>query len=445
MKTVIMAGGKGTRISTIAHEIPKPMIPVEGKPVLEHELESLREQGFTDILITVSHLGDKIMAYFGDGSGVSPITGKPFGVHIEYYVEKEPLGNAGALFKIRDKLDEDFLLLNADALFDVDFRRFVAFHETHGGLVTLFTHPNSHPYDSGLIVADQRGAVMQWLAKEEVHPRYYHNRVNAGLHILKPEVLDRTGIDPLVVGTLGRNGKPVKVDLDRQILKPLAGTGEMFCYNSPEYVKDMGTPERYYAVCEDMRLGRVSARTLRHKQKAVFLDRDGTINRYVGFLRNIDDFELIDGVAEAIRQINTLGWLAVVVTNQPVIARGEVSPEELDQIHCKMETLLGQQGAYLDAIYYCPHHPDKGYPGERPELKIECTCRKPKPGMLLQAAQDLNIDLTQSWMVGDGKNDVEAGRNAGCQTAWITSKSGEYGQTVTVPSLKSFVEQYLKT
>ena len=127
------------------------------------------------------------------------------------------------------------------------------------------------------------------------------------------------------------------------------------------------------------------------------------------------------------------------------VDHGDLSPEELDQIHCKMETLLGQQGAYLDAIYYCPHHPDKGYPGERPELKIECTCRKPKPGMLLQAAQDLNIDLTQSWMVGDGKNDVEAGRNAGCQTAWITSKSGEYGQTVTVPSLKSFVEQYLKT
>lgn len=219
MKTVIMAGGKGTRISTIAHEIPKPMIPVEGKPVLEHELESLREQGFVDVLITVSHLGDKIMAYFGDGSGFSPATGKPFGVHIEYYVEKEPLGNAGALFKIRDKLDEDFLLLNADALFDVDFKRFVAFHETHGGLVTLFTHPNSHPYDSGLIVADERGAVMQWLTKEEAHPRYYHNRVNAGLHILKPEVLDRTGIDPLVVGTLGRNGKPVKVDLDRQILQ----------------------------------------------------------------------------------------------------------------------------------------------------------------------------------------------------------------------------------
>lgn len=160
----------------------------------------------------------------------------------------------------------------------------------------------------------------------------------------------------------------------------------------------------------------------------MFLDRDGTINRYVGFLRDIDDFELIDGVAEAIRQINTLGWLAVVVTNQPVIARGEVSPEELDQIHCKMETLLGQQGAYLDAIYYCPHHPDKGYPGERPELKIECTCRKPKPGMLLQAAQDLNIDLTQSWMVGDGKTMLSPGGTPAVKPHGSLPRAGNMGR-----------------
>lgn len=157
MKTVIMAGGRGTRISSVASDIPKPMIKIEGKPVLEHELECLRDQGFTDIILTVSHLGNIIMDYFGDGSGVSPATGKLFGVHIEYYFEKEPLGNAGALFKIKDKLDSDFLLLNADAVFDVDFNRFVAFHKQHGGLVTLFTHPNSHPYDSGLIIADKNG------------------------------------------------------------------------------------------------------------------------------------------------------------------------------------------------------------------------------------------------------------------------------------------------
>lgn len=441
MKTVIMAGGRGTRISSVASDIPKPMIKIEGKPVLEHELECLRDQGFTDIILTVSHLGSIIMDYFGDGSGISPATGKPFGVHIEYYFEKEPLGNAGALFKIKDKLDSDFLLLNADAVFDVDFNRFVAFHNQHGGLVTLFTHPNSHPYDSGLIIADKKYSVEQWLAKEDDRPKYYRNRVNAGLHVINPLILDQSGIDADKVGTLDDNGKPIKVDLDRQLLKPLAGTGKMFCYDSPEYVKDMGTPERYYSVCEDYKAGRVSGKNLKNKQKAIFLDRDGTINKYVGFLRDIDEFELLDGVTDAIQEINASGYLAIVSTNQPVIARGEVSFDELEMIHNKMETLLGQKGAYLDAIYFCPHHPHKGYEGERPELKFDCECRKPKPGMLLKAAQEFNIDLAQSWMIGDGENDIKAGMNAGCKTALIGESA--FGQTLNVQSLKEFVDKYI--
>ena len=427
-----MAGGRGTRISELFPDIPKPLIPIDGIPVLEREICSLASQGFRDIILTVSYLHEKIEEHFGDGS--------KWGVNIEYLVENTPLGNAGALFKLN--LKEDFLLLNADAMFDVDFNRFVAFHKEHGGLVTLFTHPNSHPYDSGLLVADKNGAVEQWLAKEDSRPEYYRNRVNAGLHVINPKVLEQSGIDADRVGTVGENGKPIKVDLDRQLLKPLAGTGKMFCYDSPEYVKDMGTPERYYAVCEDYKAGRVSEKNLQNKQKAVFLDRDGTINKYVGFLRNIDEFELLDGAVEAIKKINASGYLAIVVTNQPVIARGEVSFEELERIHNKMETLLGKEGAYLDAIYFCPHHPHKGYEGERPELKFDCNCRKPKPGMLLKAAQDFNIDLAQSWMVGDGENDIKAGQNAGCRTALVGN--GAYGQTVTVSSLKNFVEQYLK-
>lgn len=438
MKVVIMAGGKGTRISSVASDVPKPMIKVEGIPVLEREIECLREQGFTDIIITVSHLGQIIMDYFGDGSGSSPTTGRPFGVHIEYYFEKEPLGNAGVLFKIKDKLTSDFLLLNADAMFDVDFNRFVVFHQKYGGLVTLFTHPNSHPYDSGLIIANKNGSVEKWLAKEDERPQYYRNRVNAGLHVINPKVLELADIDADAVGKIGANGKPIKVDLDLQLLKPLAGTGKMFCYDSPEYVKDMETPERYYSVCKDCKEGRISAKNLKNKQKAIFLDRDGTINKYVGFLRNIDDFELIDGAAEAIRKINESGYLAIVVTNQPVIARGEVSFEELEEIHNKMETLLGKEGAYLDAIYYCPHHPHKGYEGERPELKIDCDCRKPKPGMLFKAAEDFNIDLSQSWMVGDGENDIKAGINAGCKTVLLSNGNESYGQTVRVTSLAEF-------
>lgn len=431
MKVVIMAGGRGTRISELFPDIPKPLIPIDGIPVLEREVCSLASQGFRDIILTVSYLHEKIEEHFGDGS--------KWGVKIEYFVENTPLGNASALFKLN--LKEDFLLLNADAMFDVDFNRFVDFHKQHGGLVTLFTHPNSHPYDSGLLIADKNGAVEQWLAKEDSRPEYYRNRVNAGLHVINPSVLELSGIDADKVGAVGENGKPIKVDLDRQLLKPLAGTGKMFCYDSPEYVKDMGTPERYDAVCEDYKAGRVSGKNLQNKQKAIFLDRDGTINKYVGFLRNINEFELLDGAADAIKKINASGYLAIVITNQPVIARGEVSFEELERIHNKMETLLGKKGAYLDAIYFCPHHPHKGYEGERPELKFDCDCRKPKPGMLLKAAQDFNIDLAQSWMIGDGENDIRAGQNAGCQTAFIGNES--YGQTVTVSSLKNFVEQHL--
>lgn len=440
MKTVIMAGGRGTRISSVACDIPKPMIKIDGIPVLERELACLKEQGFRDIIITVSHLGNIIMDYFGDGSGFSPVTGKAFGVHIDYFVEKSPLGNAGALFKLKDKLTEDFLLLNADAVFDVDFNRFIKFHYSHGGLVTLFTHPNSHPYDSGLIVANEDGSVESWIAKEDTHPQYYKNRVNAGLHVISPRVMELSAIEADMVGQSGSDGKAVKVDLDRQLLKPLAGSGKMFCYDSPEYVKDMGTPDRYYSVCEDYIAGKVRARNLQNKQKAIFLDRDGTLNKYVGFLRNIQDFELLEGVTEAVRRINQSGYLAILVTNQPVVARGELSFAGLEEIHNKLETLLGQEGAYLDGIYYCPHHPDKGFAGERPELKIGCSCRKPKPGMLLKAAQDFNIDLKESWMVGDSKNDILAGINAGCKTALIGDAADAYGQTMTTESLLDFVK-----
>ncbi|WP_295356470.1 D-glycero-beta-D-manno-heptose 1,7-bisphosphate 7-phosphatase [uncultured Succiniclasticum sp.] len=433
MKTVIMAGGRGTRISSVASDIPKPMIKIGGKPVLEREIECLQRQGFTDIIITVSHLAEHIIRYFGDGAA--------FGVTISYFIEETPLGNAGSLFRLRDQLTEDFLLLNADAVFDVDFHRFVAYHKAKGGLATLFVHANSHPYDSGLLIADETGRVTQWLAKEDERPRWYSNCVNAGLHIINPVVLDMSGIDAgLISSQVDGSGRIFKVDLDRQILKPLCRTGRLFCYDSPEYVKDMGTPDRFKNVCEDYEKGRITSRNLLNRQKAVFLDRDGTINRYVGFLRNIDDFELLPGVAEAIRQINERGYLAVVATNQPVIARGEVTVDQLREIHNKMETLLGNEGAYLDAIYFCPHHPDKGFPNEVAELKRECGCRKPKPGMLLTAAKDLNIDLQQSWMVGDGKNDIEAGKAAGCRTALIGEEA--FGQDVTVRSLQDFL-QYL--
>ena len=408
MKVVIMAGGKGTRISELFPDIPKPLIPIDGVPILEREIISIRDQGFTDFIVTVGYMAEKIQSYLGDGS--------KWNVCISYFVENRPLGNAGALFKLN--LREDFLLINADVVFDVDFNRMIAFHKAHNALVTLFTHPNSHPYDSGLIIADKTGEVVKWINKEEKRFQFYKNRVNAGIHVISPKALEIPGIRRDTIGT-DIDGKTIKVDLDRQILKPLCGTGTMFCYDSPEYVKDMGTPERLRAVERDFKAGVVAMKNLAHKQKAIFLDRDGTINHYVGFLRKIEDFELIPDSVEAIKLINTSGYLAVVVTNQPVIARGEITWDELNDIHNKMETELGKQGAYLDAIYVCPHHPHKGFSGEIAELKTDCECRKPKPGMLLKAAEDYNIDLGASFMIGDSDSDVQAGEAAGCRSIKI--------------------------
>ena len=433
MKVIIMAGGKGTRISELFPDIPKPLIPIDGVPILEREIVSLSYQGFTDIIITVSHMADKIISYLGDGS--------KFGVTINYYMEEKPLGNAGALYKLKNSLTEPFFLLNADVVFDVDFNRMLDAHDMHGGLVTLFTHPNSHPYDSGLIIAKEDMSVETWLSKEDIRPQYYKNRVNAGLHIIDPKVLDL--FDGSRAGEYDKNGDLIKVDLDRQLLKPLANTGKMFCYDSPEYVKDMGTPARYYSVLNDYKEGIVSSKNLAHRQKAVFLDRDGTINTYKGFISSTEEFELIPGISDAIKIINASGYLCIVVTNQPVVARGEVTLRELEEIHNKMETDLGKEGAYVDGIYFCPHHPHNGFEGEVPDLKIECECRKPKPGMLFKAAKDFNIDLTQSWMVGDSENDIKAGLNAGCKTVYLTdsdtSNETGYGQDYTYKSVFEFV------
>lgn len=439
MKTVIMAGGKGTRISSLFPDIPKPLIPIKdsrgiSKPILEWEILSLASQGFTDIILTVSYMHEKIEEYFGDGS--------QYGIKISYFVEEIPLGNAGALFKLQNELgQEPFLLLIADAMFDVDFTRMVLFHKEHNALVTLFTHPNSHPYDSSLLITDSNNAVTEWLTKEDPRPEFYKNRVNAGLQVIDPAVLLLSGINPETVGEKTQEGKTIRVDMDRQILKPLCGTGRIYCYDSPEYCKDMGTPERFMQVNMDFQNGIVKAKNLSQKQKAIFLDRDGTINKLVGFLRSPDEFELLDGVAEAIRHINGSGYLAIVVTNQPVIARGEVTVAQLDEIHNKLETLLGVQGAYIDALYYCPHHPDKGFEGEIAELKIQCNCRKPKPGMLFQAAEDYNIDLEQSWMIGDGEFDVRCGKSAGCRTVLISESKEDFGQTITTDSLLSAIGQ----
>jgi len=417
MKVVIMAGGKGTRVSSIANDIPKPMIPICGKPILEHQIECLKRNGLTEIILVVGHLGEHIKNYFENG--------KKFGCNITYYTETEPLGTAGALYKLTN-LTNDFILLNGDLIFDIDFSRMISFHREKNADVTIAVHPNSHPFDSAVIFSNDNNQVTRWLNKEDERT-YYKNQVNAGIHIISPDFLEKCP------------QAKEKTDLDRDMLKPSISNGKIFAYSTPEYIKDMGTPERYAQVTSDIEKGIVRQKNLSVRQKCVFLDRDGTINKSNAFIKNPQDFELIDGAADAIKTINKLGYLAIVITNQPVIARGDVDFETLNLIHMKMETDLGRQGAYIDDLFFCPHHPDKGFPGERPEYKTDCDCRKPKPGLIFKAAKKYNIDLSKSYMAGDSIRDAQAGINAGCIPVFLTNDKPFEGITVkTFRGLKDF-------
>lgn len=418
MKAVIQAGGKGTRISEITGDvIPKPMLEISGYPILYHQMMNLKKNGITDITVIIGHLGNVIKDYFGDG--------KQFGLNISYVEEdpQKPLGTAGSLYFLKDKLKENFVFLLADVFIDIDFEKMEQYHIANNADVTLLTHPNGHPFDSDLVV-EEGGVVKAFDYKSNDRTTYnYKNLVNAGVMIFSPSVFKYLT-------------ELRKYNYEKDIIVPLINEGKVVSYKSSEYAKDMGTPERYRRVQEDYNSGICDAKNLAYKQKAIFLDRDGTINEYVGFLRKEEDFRLIPGVSEAIKKINNSGYLAIVVTNQPVIARGEVTEEELEEIHKKMETLLGLDGAYIDDIYYCPHHPDKGFEGEIPELKIECDCRKPKTGMLEKAAREHNIDLSSSIMIGDSTLDIKMAENAGMQSVLLkTGQKGEDGKYEVSPTL----------
>lgn len=412
---VIQAGGQGTRMRELTKDlIPKPMLMLNGKPMIQWQIENISKYGIYEFVLIVGHLGDKIQKYFEDG--------KRFGVHIRYIEESTPLGSAGALYYLKDRIwTDNFLLVYGDVMFYLDWNRMMEFHEYNRSKATLLVHPNAHPFDSDIVVLDKNNHVKRIDSKLNKRNFWYENCVNAGLYILSSDILQGIEI-------------PGKLDLEKELLAPLMMQDQVYGYRTPEYVKDAGTPERFLKVEKEQTAGVWERKCLNRKQRCVFLDRDGTLNQYKGLIYQEDQLVLEDGAAEAVRLLNEEGYLAIVITNQPVVARGMCDIEDVNRIHRKLQVLLGEQGAYMDDLVFCPHHPDKGYPDENPRYKITCNCRKPAIGMIEQMVEKYNIDLSQSYLIGDSTVDIQAGVNAKVRTILIhTGQAGRDGKFKVIP------------
>jgi histidinol-phosphate phosphatase family protein len=403
----ILVGGMGTRLKSRTGELPKPMAPIGDEPVLGHLLNLCRKNGLRKIALLAGYGHESIQAYFGAGDR--------YGVELTYCIETEARGTAGALSDALPHLAPRFMVMYGDTYASVDLRKMLDWHESKTADATLFVHPNDHPEDSDIVTVAAEGIV----TGIRPYPRpdngeYLRNRVNAALYIFEK---DKVASALMAVG---------KADIAKHALPTLLDSGaRVMAYISPEYIKDMGTPERLDKVAGDVIAGLPDQLSATRRRSAVFLDRDGTLNEPAGHISTLDDLRLLPGAGPAIRALNRSGLLAVLVTNQPVIARGEIDFAGLEIIHAKLETLLGRDGAYLDAIYFCPHHPDAGFAGERKELKISCGCRKPATGMLETAIWELGIDIATSWMVGDSTADICAGNKMGVSTILVaTGMSG---------------------
>ena len=402
MKAVILAGGKGTRLAKLVKDIPKPLIKIGGKPVIEHQILFLRKHGIKEIWILIGFLGDQIKEYLKDG--------KKWGVIIHYSQEKKLLGTAGALKILQNKIKKDFLVLSGDVMLNFDLKGFIKYHRSKKGIASIIVRPSDHPLDSDLVEVNKEWQIIDLLKKPHSNKLNFHNLSIASVYIFSPKVFNYIPLN-------------IKSNIEKDILPlVLKSKNKVYAYISSGYFKDIGVPERLLKARKDYVSGKIKKYSF--KRKAFFLDRDGVINEEVDQLCNAINLKIYDFTAKAIKKTNEAGDLAIVISNQPMVAKGFMKEIDLDEIQKKIETKLGFKKAKIDAFYYCLHHPEKGFPGEVPKLKIKCKCRKPEIGLLLKAKKEFNIDFKKSFFIGDKTSDILAGQRAGCKTILVKTGYG---------------------
>ncbi|HVJ85274.1 MAG TPA: HAD-IIIA family hydrolase [Caulifigura sp.] len=373
-QTVILAGGRGTRLGDLTDTTPKPLLPVGGKPFLEYLVWNLRRHGIRRIVFSVGYLADAIESAFGDGERLD--------VSISYSRETTPAGTGGALWLAREQLDEWFYVLNGDTFFDANYLKLPRLQPSppRGMALTLRHVEDTSRYGAVVLSGDR---VERFAEKQATGPGW----INGGIYLMNRTLLERLSKLPC--------------SLENDLIPQLAAEGEVLATRSNGFFIDIGTPEQYAAsqtlVPEALR------------RPVAFLDRDGVLNHDDNYVHRPDQFRWIDGAREAVRDLKDLGYYVIIVTNQAGIGHGYYDETQFRSLMDHVQRELMAVGGSFDDVYFCPCHPN----AVRDEYRCESFDRKPNPGMLLRALDKWPIDQSRSFMIGDRETDAEAARQAG--------------------------------
>lgn len=399
-QAVILSGGKGSRLSTVSGGNPKILTPINKSSLLEDILGQLSKIGLSRVLFLLGHKSEIIVSQL-------IVLRSKFDFEISWLIEEKPLGTAGAIQNANrlGLLEDCFLLLHGDLVVRTDLLKFIDSFTSKDIDGVFLVHPSSHLFDSDIVVLNNDGDVVNIYTKPHIPLPLARNLCNAGIYVLDRTVLDSTQ------ETFG--------DFDRELLPTLVQKGRRFKgFRNYGFVKDMGTPSRLLSIGEILpQLSKGASRP------ALFIDRDGTINIPKGHISSWKEIELYDDAIRLIKRFNEARYWVLVITNQPVIARGNATFLEMQQINSRIDQILANHNAYIDEYFVCPHHPDFGYEGEIASLKVDCECRKPKSGLITEAMSKFPVDLSRSIFVGDSWRDKALGDAFGLLTFTIDRNS----------------------
>lgn len=378
-QAVVLAGGYGKRLAPFTDTAPKPMYPIAGKPYIDHLILQIRDFGIHDVVFLLGYLPEKIMNYLGDGSS--------YGMAFRYVVTDVECETQKRILEAKDILKDRFLMMYCDNYCPIDFQKLVMDAEANDALIQITAYANKDGYTKNNLKIAENGCVVSYDKKRTLPDLA---GVDIGYAILDKNILELTN---------GEND-----NFEAVVYPKVSAQGKMYA---------TVTEHRYYSIGAYERIALTEE--FFKKKKFVFLDRDGTINvrpPKACYVERPEEFIWMPGAIEAVKMLNEAGYMVILISNQPGIARGRLTEEMLQSIHDKMISDLADAGAHIDKIYYCPHNWDEG-----------CECRKPKPGMLYQAQKDFSLNLRTGYLIGDDERDIEAGKAAGCHSILV---SGEY-------------------